>query len=639
MPGHATAKAAAVQYLLADSHAQFPFRLFDLLEPGANIAATAAKLLSEPPCMRDPYSAAFLQRHDTPQKLSSPTALSELVGVAALAHTDISAIECRHAQMRRVTLLRAAGAARTKSLECCSAELIFIRQRLLAEHAAAACNAPEQRRKAGRPRLQKTPAKAKALSTAPHAVARRAKRSPRRGGGGPWRAFVSERFRGREMPKTKREWAPVRAEYRSLTGAEKARLAFVGRLMSFAHRARPRVARRRHRMAPLCDPSVVHLLPLVERAAQPQAQEPRQPGSEQQEQAQRQQGAGALPVIPIRPSRVVTGPPGLRSRTLWPSVRRRLQADGRQQKSLASKKARTEHMRVQRIRQAEAEQLLLGDAPPEFLKAVPTHADLRFLMWAQGCAMWQWVPPVAGMLKHALPLLPTTAKESLAQSWRASHDIVRHAAVPPIMPPPPVRQICRVAGRCLCSGQGARLRAFESSLIQSFRKLFPSKSRPRTLMEQGMLCIRLQSGAAEFQTTGQGPFRSPHSSKMSALFSAWWRSLWKLSRSAPALRAGLLAHSARRRDLRRTCGIRRHLLPLAPSHRAPSRAWHPPRRCWRRRPLQTTSRLRPHRLSPQQPSRCPAQRGGGQWRIRIQGCTIPATQIPSYAWSCSQTAA
>lgn len=96
-----------VKELLAAPHQRYPTKMFVLLEdPGAAVA-----LLTDTPCMLDTWSRAFLSRHPT---LSGPSCMQELALLAQVAMKDISAIEARHATIRRLLV---SGGIQTHTLK------------------------------------------------------------------------------------------------------------------------------------------------------------------------------------------------------------------------------------------------------------------------------------------------------------------------------------------------------------------------------------------------------------------------------------------------------------------------------------------------------------------------------------------
>lgn len=87
--------ACAYFQLITAAHQQFPIRMFALLQH-PDLAPTMVKT---PPCLLDAWSAEMLRRHPT---LDDEDFKYKLLLCASLQMTDISAIEARHATIRRI---------------------------------------------------------------------------------------------------------------------------------------------------------------------------------------------------------------------------------------------------------------------------------------------------------------------------------------------------------------------------------------------------------------------------------------------------------------------------------------------------------------------------------------------------------
>ena len=192
---------ASLHCLLRHRRRGLPYALFKLLDREANTGSVAEELLKIPSCLHDELTNMILTEFPTKDSLISKTALSILECLATMLSVDVAEIESTHSTTREFASLRSKGW--TASLESVSARFVHQQCRKAdscthtrATDAAARAN-PEAR------------AGAKAAASG--------KQKQRRGGGGPWRAFLSARGRGNQFSKTsladlKQSYAQLREE-------------------------------------------------------------------------------------------------------------------------------------------------------------------------------------------------------------------------------------------------------------------------------------------------------------------------------------------------------------------------------------------------------------------------------------------
>jgi hypothetical protein len=91
----------------------YPYRLWLLLDTSRDVAATAASILSDPPCMRCPFTARFLQQYPTAEALQSDDCIHLLLLLGDLLRLDTARIEARHAWLRRVLVVKGSRGMRS----------------------------------------------------------------------------------------------------------------------------------------------------------------------------------------------------------------------------------------------------------------------------------------------------------------------------------------------------------------------------------------------------------------------------------------------------------------------------------------------------------------------------------------------
>ena len=147
-------------------HRKYPYKTFGVLSG----TSTIQQIDKDPRCVQDEYTRSLLTHFNG--KLDAPELAMELYVIAFLANIDTATIEARHASIRRDIRSR----VQTHALAVSRSSASFVLR---------AANAP--RLIAGRPQ--------DIAQTAEGQVGASGTRK-KRCGGGPWRAFVSERARG-----------------------------------------------------------------------------------------------------------------------------------------------------------------------------------------------------------------------------------------------------------------------------------------------------------------------------------------------------------------------------------------------------------------------------------------------------------
>ncbi|CAE7255822.1 unnamed protein product [Symbiodinium sp. CCMP2592] len=196
-----SAAMSAMHVLIRTPRQNLPYCMFGVLQKDAAGRQEALrKLTAFPPCMHDSLFSLLRQHFPSDADLESSDFEAVLTALAAAYCVDISTIESRHASSREFTLLRSRGWV--PNLEAVGSK--FATQRY--------ANAPP-------------------ASAPPEKTAEKPKQP--RGGGGPWRAFVSDQSAGRQFSST----TALSEEYRALADHEKQRYKDAGAAGTAAHQA------------------------------------------------------------------------------------------------------------------------------------------------------------------------------------------------------------------------------------------------------------------------------------------------------------------------------------------------------------------------------------------------------------------
>jgi len=188
--------ACALHQLVRLMHTSFPYKLFTVLGHGQGWQA----LSEEPECLFDELTSSFAKHFARPENM--PDAMVTLEALASCSSIDVAQIECRHATNRDFTMLR--GRGWTPSLDVVSAKF------------ACGTFKPLDFGSRQRKRVKK---KVEKKVTRP---------------GGAWRAFVSAKLGGGRAWRDPSTMKELSAEYRALSGEERAHFVELGMLATVA---------------------------------------------------------------------------------------------------------------------------------------------------------------------------------------------------------------------------------------------------------------------------------------------------------------------------------------------------------------------------------------------------------------------
>lgn len=195
-------------------HRRFPFRLF-AMATGAELAegGLASALKGERKCLMDSWSLKLIEHWG--EGLDTEDAKADIVATALQLQMETAQIEAKHAAIRR-RVLKASMHCYAQTVPHASADFclghIAQQRRLLAEIGGEAGVQP--------PTSKKPLVKSKCLKR-------------KRGGGGPWRAFVHAEASG---SKRRADLKTIGEKYRRLDPQQLAELEQVGALATRAHR-------------------------------------------------------------------------------------------------------------------------------------------------------------------------------------------------------------------------------------------------------------------------------------------------------------------------------------------------------------------------------------------------------------------
>ena len=197
-----SAALASMQVLIRNPRQNLPYSVFALLqEDDAARLEAWRKLCAIPACMQDQLYGLLREKFPDDNDLLSTDCQAMLTGLAAACAVDISAIEAKHASTREFTMLRSRGWI--PNLEAVGSK--FCTQRF-----ANLATASEERGAAKKPTGK-----------------------PAGGGGGPWRAFISDVSAGRKF----QDASALSEQYHALSEEQFQHYQEAGEAGKLAHRA------------------------------------------------------------------------------------------------------------------------------------------------------------------------------------------------------------------------------------------------------------------------------------------------------------------------------------------------------------------------------------------------------------------
>lgn len=453
------ARAAAFQ-LLVLPHMGFPCKLFAMLaEPHR-----APEIAATPECMRDGLAASFLAKYPG-NALISEVARAELVAIAAASKLDIANVEVGHSRVRR-RLMASSNNTYVQALSSASRHWVSgelrRRQKDFAKLGGKAMFSTSRW----------TSSKAKRKRTAPMSGAQEGQSAPeakrsKRGGGGPYRAFVSDHYAA--CP----DFRVLSQRYKRLPQDQRLYYVERGRELTFAHKTR-------------AGPTMSH-----KRAAE--------------------RAAAKAEKLSLRAKRLRSGPPiadaedgggvvaettlALRGRCLR-EARALVVGNARADTDVRAAEREALAATLSAHCEAEAKQAqgAMGEALPFYSRLrgdlQPAPADIARLS-LNFPAKRLAVDMLAHLRVH--PRKNSETLRALRQSWERRHELVGCNDATPI-DKAVANNLCLRSGVCLCNEKGRKTKAMRTSWgVQALARSCKAGSHGRSLLNQGRLICRLES--------------------------------------------------------------------------------------------------------------------------------------------------
>eukprot|EP00971_Amphidinium_carterae_P118506 2347774-Amphidinium_carterae.1 len=453
-------QGSLVQQLVVAMHKRYPYRLFLLLRH----PEMRQHLLSDAPCLLDPWSAEVRRLHPT---LDSDEFYSLLAVHAYAISTNIAPLEARHASIRRLLIQRVQVIPMDVSL--CSA--LWVCQNLRAlKHGSVTSTSVKPGQKVKSTRRLRVKEAERGLRGVLHEVTKAKQRQ--HVGGGAWRAWTHTHLWGRQgqKPCLKSAAAAFR-DAKTQDTLEYQQAVALGKRARAATKANVR-------SGSSFGPSSRDVKRGAEREVQKALFEQLQ-GMPEVEQAT---------LLAKRLS--LTG----NSLQDVLGMARGLNRMGAQ----AAKKKTADELNViqefeNTIGKSQLHSVLaaLPDMGFEhFLQPLPSGLGPAFVVKHQG----------QQSLATALDWVTATNKSNipaaLARHWSDRHIPVLHSHCPPISEAPELLNKCCSVGVCLCSVHGRRLSQVRSRLLQAMKKRFVGQELKQQLTS-GNVVVQLVAGSHE----------------------------------------------------------------------------------------------------------------------------------------------
>lgn len=395
-------------------------------------------MLGDSPCRYCPFTSDFVKRYPTPEALGGEDARGALLGVAVLARRETTRVECRFAAIRRSNMIR--SLTHKQSFGCASSLFVLRRQRIIESGWA------QQAQRHG------TRDDHQGGTQASASIGR-----PKRGGGGPFRAFVHEKFGGQKFaPEAMRQACEEYHEIEDEGGPRWARLVEIGRAATESHR----------------------------------------------HTGERSFGArqGAMPSVQAALARVYCADPDLDPQVVAADLAVVVgQHDGLQaalQEVQAESKARSCAESLARREQlhaitswSEAQAAQSPIEPP----TLASHAHIEPLPSSLGLAR------VLDMRPPAIQVMRRMAEHGVGNAfrsdWKDAHRLLRHADVPKLPVVKSRASRCWSAARCLCSPDGRLADAIHKGLVKLMREWCAKGKSLHGTLKSGDLVLELRNSS------------------------------------------------------------------------------------------------------------------------------------------------
>ena len=439
-------QGSSLHQLVLTKHKCFPFKLLRLVAD----PSLGAELLQTCRASRDPWSHSFLEHYK--ESIAGEEALLELACVILMGKTSIARLESLHATIRRGLTV--------SSVQCPTPDLSMVSANyLLGKICRREAETQEPGIKVQRKRKKRrvtTDESGRRGTLGIHKAPRQA------GGGGAWRAFISEQCKHLQ----KASFSTLAVAYKNLTLGDKQRLQESGAEATLTHRA-----------------GGVPFGLSSRRVARLQAK------ARQQEMGVRLAAHGQLP-LPSTSTIQDLEPVGLSAAL----------ADRRQEVSALrhhrSQQERADAHALWRWQQQQGRTIVnnlvsslpsLGIQSP-YLRALPAGQDVFCMQWRSPCGTL--VPQLLGALQSQGE---TQLLQNLEDEWKKLHLLKVHNQQQALDDDGPSKQkpSCLEAGLCLCGVRGQAIFELKEQFLKSTMAILNTQAL-RKQMSAGDVVLRLE---------------------------------------------------------------------------------------------------------------------------------------------------
>lgn len=432
-------------------HRGYPWKAFGLAA-GVLEGSFADTLKQERNCMFDLWTQQFVDKYE--DKLHSDEARADCLSTALLLHTDTSDIERKHASIRRRVVV-ASAQTHAQHLSAASSEFVF-RQASGSEVQAPGPTSAMGRKRCEKPEMEPED-----------------KQAAKRGGGGPYRAFIHHRYAGQVG---RIDWAAMRVEYKALSPEQRAQYEEWGRHATIAHRRGGRA-----------------FGPTVRETQRARARQNRQQQVAVAQELGREAllrsfaGSSADGGLEVALRGVAPTALARRSAGSWNEIvessQKAIRLQGQQRHAMDSELANARLAICAKLMESETGQALVACMAPDAgsRDLTPEVSGVSLLR------LWRWKPhdtldkaARALCLRRELPV-GRALMEALDSGWEQRHTMVCSEDAPKIGLVPQRQSKCCLEGVCLCSDEGRSTRFMMLRLNQTMSAAF------RTVEEKGWL--------------------------------------------------------------------------------------------------------------------------------------------------------
>lgn len=439
-------------------HENYPWRVFTVLSAGDS-RQKAQKMKFDQPCRFDAWTQELLNTYDA---LDSDDCLADLAGTMLMHEVEMASVEAGHSGVRRCIYSHSCHCPQVAA-QSTNADWIMRKVRTLSTKLGQSKGkAPGKKNEAA----QGTP---------------RGRLGKRRGGGGPWMAFIRDKVLG--MKASDIDMTSLSVEYHALNADQKASYAAAGAVATALHRqgsskafgATSREAERAHRKRAL------------EAEVQSMCDAPGDQGADPH---------GRRKAICLMSQQAAAqGSPESSSwgrlRVFKEALALERQADLQHQRAMQGRLVAFQEGRAQAIVSAACDELgSLKARSGESEACSSSSSKLVALRWT--------AVDIPRRVREALKLQPSlhasqSLRNRLASTWHRVNMTTQTVEMPVLakVAPKEVARPCQQAGRCICSGMGKVCKDFANRLRALVVKACAPNSAEQVRLQQAEIAICL----------------------------------------------------------------------------------------------------------------------------------------------------